>query len=76
MKDIEKLTYEQARQELGEVVTTLESGRAPLADALTLWERGEALAAHCQRILDGARAKVDKVRAQDQTAPTLDQQDQ
>ena len=65
MNDITQLSYEQAREELGEVVAKLESGRAPLADALALWERGEALAAHCQRILDGARAQVDKVRSQD-----------
>lgn len=61
---VEDLSYEAAREELGEVVAKLESGRAPLADALALWERGEALAAHCQRILDGARAKVEAVRRQ------------
>lgn len=61
-KAIEAMNYEQAREELGEVVNKLESGRAPLSDALALWERGEALAAHCQTILDGARAKVEQVR--------------
>lgn len=60
--DVDQLSYEQAREELGEVVTKLESGRAPLADALALWERGEALAEHCQRILDDARERVAAVR--------------
>lgn len=58
MNDIQSLTYEQARDELSEVVTKLESGRVPLSESLALWERGEALANHCRQILEGARAKV------------------
>lgn len=57
------LSYEQARTELGEVVTKLESGGVPLADSMALWERGEELAKICQRWLDGAQAKVDAARA-------------
>lgn len=64
---VKDLTYEAAREELGEVVSKLESGRAPLADALALWERGEDLAAHCQQILDGARATVQNVRGRQTT---------
>lgn len=57
------LTYEQARDELVQVVQRLESGGVPLDESLALWERGELLAAVCQRRLDGARAKVDAARA-------------
>lgn len=57
---IEKLSYEQARDELVEVVRALETGSASLEDSLKLWERGEALAAHCQEFLDGARARLDR----------------
>ena len=56
------LSYEQARDELVEVVRRLESGGAPLEESLALWERGEALAAICQSWLDGARAKLDAAR--------------
>ena len=57
------LTYEQARDQLVEVVRQLESGGAPLAESMALWERGEKLAATCQRWLDGARQKVEQSRA-------------
>ncbi|HEY5820333.1 MAG TPA: exodeoxyribonuclease VII small subunit [Propionibacteriaceae bacterium] len=59
----EKLSYEQARDELVEVVRRLESGGAPLEESLALWERGEQLATICQEWLAGAKAKVDAARA-------------
>jgi exodeoxyribonuclease VII small subunit len=52
-------TYEAARDELLEVVRHLETGGVTLEESLALWERGEALAAQCQRWLDGARARLD-----------------
>ena len=55
----EQLPYEQAREELIEVVRRLEAGGTSLEESLELWERGERLAATCQRWLDGARAKLD-----------------
>ncbi|MGL4173217.1 MAG: exodeoxyribonuclease VII small subunit [Actinomycetota bacterium] len=56
---VNSLTYEQARDELVEVVRRLENGEASLADSLALWERGEALAAQCRTWLDGAQARLD-----------------
>ena len=55
----EQLPYEQAREELIEVVRQLEAGGVSLEESLALWERGERLATTCQRWLDGARAKLD-----------------
>ncbi|WP_156251775.1 exodeoxyribonuclease VII small subunit [Pseudactinotalea terrae] len=52
------LTYEQARDELVEVVNRLESGAASLEDSLALWERGEALADRCQSVIDDARQRL------------------
>ena len=52
-------SYEQARDELAEVVARLESGGLSLDESLVLWERGEHLAAVCTRFLDGARERVD-----------------
>lgn len=51
-------SFEQAREELAEVVRTLEAGGLSLEDSLALWERGEQLAAICQQWLDGARARL------------------
>jgi exodeoxyribonuclease VII small subunit len=55
------LSYEQARDQLVEVVRTLEQGGTTLAESLALWERGEELARTCQAALDGARARLDAV---------------
>ncbi|MFC5380705.1 exodeoxyribonuclease VII small subunit [Aquipuribacter nitratireducens] len=54
------MTYEAARDELVDVVRRLESGGADLEESLRLWERGEALAARCQEVLDGALRRLDE----------------
>ncbi len=53
------LSYEQARDELVRLVARIESGDAPLEESMVLWERGEALAAHCQAKLDQAQTQLD-----------------
>ncbi len=55
-------SFEQARDELADVVRRLEAGGATLEESLALWERGEALAAICQRWLDDARTRLDAAR--------------
>ena len=59
-----QLSYEQARDELANVVATLEAGGVGLEESLKLWERGEELAAICQQWLDGARAKLEAAKSQ------------
>ena len=56
--DVATLSYEQARDELVQVVARLEAGGEPLESSLALWERGEALATRCQEWLEGARARL------------------
>ena len=58
-------SYEQAREELIEVVRTLEAGGTTLEESLALWERGEKLATTCQQWLDGARQRLDEAAAGD-----------
>ena len=58
LPDPQSLGYEEARDELVRIVQTLEGGQAPLEDTLTMWERGEALAARCSQILDGAQTRL------------------
>jgi exodeoxyribonuclease VII small subunit len=60
-----ELSYEEAREELVEVVRRLESGGTGLEDSLALWERGERLATICQQWLDGARQRLDAALAED-----------
>ena len=58
-----KLSYEEARDQLVEVVRTLEQGGTTLAESLSLWERGEELARVCQAALEGARERLDRALA-------------
>ncbi|MFK4144066.1 exodeoxyribonuclease VII small subunit [Streptomyces sp. NPDC004065] len=61
----ETLGYEQARDELIEVVRRLEAGGTSLEESLALWERGEELAKVCRRWLEGARARLDAALAEE-----------
>jgi exodeoxyribonuclease VII small subunit len=56
----EEIPYEQAREELIEVVRRLEAGGLTLEESLALWERGEQLATVCQAWLDGARERLER----------------
>ncbi|GAA6524364.1 exodeoxyribonuclease VII small subunit [Intrasporangium sp. DVR] len=66
--DIAQLRYEDAREELIGIVAKLEAGQAPLEDSMSLWRRGEALAAHCQKWLDGAQAEIERATGARDTA--------
>lgn len=61
--DVSELSYEQARDELIQVVNELEQGSSSLEESLALWERGESLAKRCEEWLIGARARLDAARA-------------
>ena len=65
--EVDQLTYEPARAELAQVVRQLEAGDAPLEQSLAMWERGEALATHCQNWLDQARARLEAATQSDQS---------
>jgi len=58
-------SYEDAREELIEVVRSLEQGGTTLEESLALWERAEKLATICQDWLDGARKRLDAALAAD-----------
>jgi exodeoxyribonuclease VII small subunit len=61
--DPTKLSYEEARNELVQVVADLEAGTATLEETIELWERGEALAARCEEWLVGAKERLNKAKA-------------
>lgn len=56
--DVAQMSYEAARDELVDIVARLESGQVGLEDSMGLWQRGEALAAHCATWLDEAEARL------------------
>jgi exodeoxyribonuclease VII small subunit len=58
MAPVEDLTYEQALAELESIVAALESGDHALESALAFYERGQALARYCARMLEQAELKI------------------
>lgn len=59
--DLAGLSFEQALAELEGIVSKLESGQAPLEQSIDLYERGALLKAHCEKKLEAARLKVEKI---------------
>ena len=58
---IDSLSFEQALAELEKIVGQLESGQAPLEQSIEMYERGAALKAHCEKRLEAARLRVEKI---------------
>jgi exodeoxyribonuclease VII small subunit len=59
--DVKAMTFEAALAELEQIVQKLEGGRAPLAESIEIYERGEALKAHCETLLKAAVARIEKI---------------
>lgn len=59
--DISQMSFEDALRALEDVVRRLESGEVPLDESIDLYERGEALRLHCQKRLDAAQARIEKI---------------
>ena len=68
--DIKTLSFEAALVQLEEIVGKLESGRAPLAESIAIYERGEALKAHCETLLRTAEARIEKITLSRDGKPT------
>ena len=59
---VEELSFEKALAELEQIVSKLERGDVPLAESITIYERGEALKNRCAQLLKEAEARVEKIR--------------
>ena len=59
---IDEMTFEFALAELEQIVDRLERGDVPLAESISIYERGEALKQHCERLLKEAEMRVEKIR--------------
>jgi len=67
--DIKTMSFEQALQALENIVNDLERGDVPLEQSIRIYERGEALKVHCDRLLKAAEDKVEKIRLSREGAP-------
>ena len=68
-KDIAKMSYEEALGELEDIVRKLENGDVPLEESITIYERGDKLRAHCNKLLTSAEKKVEKIRLSSNGTP-------
>lgn len=67
---IANLSFEDALRALETIVRQLESGDVPLEDSISLYERGETLRQHCQKRLDAAQARIERIVAGPDGTPT------
>ena len=67
--DVKELSFEQAMQELEQIVERLERGDVELEESISIYERGEALKARCDALLKQAEAKVEKITVDSQGKP-------
>jgi exodeoxyribonuclease VII small subunit len=59
--DVAQMSFEQALEELRQIVGRLESGEGKLDEAIAAYERGAQLKAHCEAKLREAQAKIEKI---------------
>ncbi len=60
-KDILALPFEEALKELEQIVAKLEQGNVGLEESIHIYERGEALKAHCEQLLKKAELRIEKI---------------
>ncbi|WP_336287950.1 exodeoxyribonuclease VII small subunit [Bartonella sp. CB60] len=68
-EDITALSFEEALKQLEEIVENLERGDVPLEQSIDIYERGEALKKHCDKLLKAAEAKVEKIQLSEKGSP-------
>ncbi|MCI5896969.1 MAG: exodeoxyribonuclease VII small subunit [Candidatus Aphodousia sp.] len=65
-KPIEKMTFEEAMQQMQDIVETMRRGELSLQDSVQAYQRGKALSARCEALLKEASEVVQKIEADNQ----------
>ncbi|MBC8130594.1 MAG: exodeoxyribonuclease VII small subunit [Rhizobiaceae bacterium] len=60
--DIKRMSFEEALAALERIVSDLERGEVPLDVSIRIYDRGEKLKNHCERLLSSAEDKVEKIK--------------
>lgn len=68
--DIDALSFEKALAQLEEIVARLESGKVDLEQSIAIYERGEALKAHCEQQLRNAEARIERITLKPDGTPS------
>jgi len=72
--DVNTLSFEQALDELEKIVKELESGQPSLDNAISFYERGTALKKHCEKTLNEAKMKIDRINFKEDGTATLEEE--
>ena len=67
--DISAMSFEAAVAQLESIVEQLERGDVALDKSIEIYERGEALKAHCEKLLSAAEKRIEKIRLDRQGQP-------
>ena len=67
--DVSTLSFEKALAELESIVEKLESGKVDLEQSISIYERGEALKKHCEKLLKDAEARIEKITLKPDGSP-------
>jgi exodeoxyribonuclease VII small subunit len=70
LAEIKDMSFERALKELESIVERLEKGAVELEESIAIYERGEALREHCDRLLKQAEARVEKLALGPTGTPT------
>jgi exodeoxyribonuclease VII small subunit len=69
-EDISSMSFEKALAALEDIVARLEAGKVDLEESIKIYERGEALRAHCEKKLKEAEARIEKITLDPQGKPS------
>jgi exodeoxyribonuclease VII small subunit len=69
LADIPAMSFEKALGELERIVEQLESGKIDLEQSISIYERGEALKKHCEKLLKDAEARIEKITLKPDGSP-------
>jgi exodeoxyribonuclease VII small subunit len=69
---ISKMTFEEALAELERIVAKLESGKESLESAINDYEYGNALREYCDKRLNEAKLKIDKIILKENSSVTIE----
>ena len=59
--NINNMNFEEAMSELEAIVRRLEEGKSSLEDAIKYYERGSVLRKHCEKKLQDAKLRIEKI---------------
>lgn len=70
MSEISAMNFETALRELESIVEKLESGKIDLEQSIAIYERGEQLKKHCEKLLKDAEARIEKITLKADGSPS------